>query len=247
MSREIPTNIETIEIQKGIVRSTDSAPAYTEFERAHFYSAQWPRDLRWYAHDHPNLKPEYFQLVGLVGILGAQYGFHSLDYTAIRHSRGDWDKPSADPKHQLALGIEIARVGEQAYPIKEAVASRFEEGSPGWWGAWNIFIKSRGGIVPIPRTLVEVEGLMKDAQHRFKDQRKIALPDPDLNSRFARLNFSGDKADTISDERFEQEVLPRVIETTQGWINPVPIFIETNSKPLFVGQEQAIDGMAQSV
>lgn len=224
MSREIPVNVETIEMQKEIVRSTDSAPAYTAFERTHFYSAQWPRDVKWYAQDHQDLDPAYFQLLGLVGIIAVQYGFHSLDYTSVRHRRGEWDKPSADPKHQIALGVEIARKGQQSYPIKESIASRFEEGSPGWWGAWNIFIKSRGGIVPVPHTLVEVEGLMKDAQHRFKDSRKIAIPDPDLNDRIAALNFSGDQADRMSNEKFVNEVLPRVTEATSGWINPIPIF-----------------------
>ena len=226
MSREIPTNVETIEMQKGVVRSTDSVPAYSAFHNSHFYSYQWPKDLRWYAQDNPNLDPAYFQLVGLVGILAAQYGFQSLDYTAIRHNRGDWDKPSADPKHQLALGIEIADRGKQAYPIKESIAARFEEGSMEWYGSWGIFIKSRGGIVPVPRTLVEIEGLMKDAQHRIKDDRKIAIPDPDLNDRFAALNFTGDQADRMPDEKFRQEVLPRVVEVTSGWIkNPIPIFV----------------------
>ncbi len=240
MSREIPTNVETVEMQKEIVRVTDTARAYTAFERNHFYSAQWPRDLRWYTQDHPDLTPEYFQLIGLVGILASQYGFQSLDYTATRHARGDWDQPSADPKHQLALGIEIAKKGDQAYPIKESIASRFEEGSPGWWGTWNVFIKSRGGIVPVPQTLGEIEGLMKNAEYRFKDGRKITLPDPDLNSRFARLRFTGDKADTISNEEFEQEVLPRVVETTQGWINPIPVFTRDRPTPksIFVDTDQ---------
>ncbi len=224
MSVEIPKNVEIIETQKIIVRNTNSAPAYTDFERNHFYSAQWPRDVKWYAQDHQDLDPAYFQLIGLVGIIAAQYGFHSLDYTSVRHSRGDWDQPSADPKHQIALGVEIAKKGLQAYPIKETIASRFEEGSAGWWGAWNIFIKSRGGIVPVPHTLVEVEGLIKDAQHRFKDSRKIAIPDPDLNDRFAALNFTGDQADRMPTEKFEQEVLPRVVEATSGWLNPIPIF-----------------------
>lgn len=225
MSKEIPANVETIEDQKRIVRSTDSVPSYITFERNHFYSAQWPRDVKWYAQDHQELDPAYFQLVGLVGIIAAQYGFHSLDYTSVRHSRGDWDQPSADPKHQIALGIEIAKKGIQAYPIKETIASRFEESSEGWWGAWNVFIKSRGGIVPVPHTIVEMEGLMNDAQHRFKESRKIAIPDPDLNSRFARLNFTGDQADRMPAEKFMNEVLPRVVEATSDWINPTPIFI----------------------
>ncbi len=224
MSREIPANVETIEDQKRIVRGTDSVSSYTAFERSHFYSAQWPRDVKWYAQDHQDLDPAYFQLLGLVGIVAAQYGFHSLDYTSVRHTRGDWDQPSADPKHQIALGVEIARKGQQAFPIKESIASKFEEGSPGWWGAWNIFIKSRGGIVPVPHTLVEVEGLMKDAQHRFKDGRKIAIPDPDLNDRFAALNFTGDQADRMPNEKFVNEVLPRVAEVTSGWVNSIPIF-----------------------
>jgi len=66
---------------------------------------------------------------------------------------------------------------------------------------------------------------MKDAQHRFMDGRKIAIPDPDLNDRFAALNFTGDQADRMPDEKFRQEVLPRVIEATSGWVNPIPIFI----------------------
>lgn len=245
MSKEIPEIVETTEMQKAIVRSTDSAPAYIRFERSHFHSNQWPKDLRWYAQDHPEMDASYFQLVGLVGIIAAQYGFLSMDYTAIRHNKGDWDKPSADPKHQLALGIEIAKKGQQAYPIKESIASRFEEGSPEWYGSWGIFIKSRGGIVPVPHTLTEVEGLMRDAGHRFKDGRKIALPDPNLNDRVASLSFTGDQADRMPEERFEQEVLPRVIEATEGWINPVPAFIRGAQTTVFVA-EQAIGGMAQS-
>lgn len=224
MSVEIPENVETVDVQKKIVDGITSVSTYKSFERTHFHSYQWPNDLAWWAKDHPDTVSEYFRLVGLVGIIAAQYGFPALDYTAIRHSKNDWDRPSADPMHQLALGIEIANWGLQAYPIKEKIAAKFEEGTPGWWGAWNVFIKTKGRRVPVPQTLVEFEGYMRDAQNRFRDERRIALPDTQLNERVAALTFTGDQADTMSRERFVQEHLPRVVEATAGWINPVTIF-----------------------
>ncbi len=227
MSKEIPANVETIEVQKRIVRGVNSIPTYHMFHADHFTSSQWHKDLKWWADRQTNLDPAYFQLVGLVGIIAAQYGFQSLDYTSIRHTRGDWDRDPATPMHQVALGIEIANWGLQAYPVKEKIAQRFDEGTAGWWGAWNVFIKTRGHRVPRFEDLVgaQKDDLAKEAERRFTYGRKIALPDLDLNERVAAIPFTGDQADRMPTEKFVHEVLPRVVEATRDWTNPIPIFI----------------------
>ena len=38
------------------------------------------------------------------------------------------------------------------------------------------------------------------------------------------FEFSGDDADRMPDAEFETQVLPRVVQATRGWVDPIPVF-----------------------
>lgn len=165
---------------------------------------------------------EFYQMMGLVTVLFAQYGFQMMSGMPARHKKYGWEKSFLDPYHQLALAIYAADINEQAYPIKKEHRKKVDDP--------EIDVATLGITLPVSKGKVH-DYYMRDAvvgalaEARAKKDVPITLPNRRVNRKLSKISFTGEDAEAMPREVFQSTVLPKVDRALRGVIKPVDLFV----------------------
>ncbi len=230
MSAEVPQLLD-VPAQKLVIESVTDFQAYDAFNRK-FFDANPPNE-RWLKFvrkelsnpDYEDLPVEYFRFLGLVGIVFAQFGMSTLETQIFRHKKKDFKKSPIDPRHQLALACYGGSINTQAYPIKKKWAERIAESDPDIApGVWGIMPKVTSGKITKRFKERQLRYVKADAVTKLLRPKPICIPDQKLNKSLAKLGFTGENAESMTDEQFRDDVLPGAQEAVKGYVNLMPIF-----------------------
>lgn len=153
----------------------------------------------------------YFQLLGLTAFELNQYGFSSPDGHLFRHDRKGWKKSPFDSKHLLALLSYLGNLNSQTSDIKARWANIFEQEQDhlAAKGVWGLGFEVKDGKADTYDEF-DPRQARDEAHNRALTTTPICLPTRQLNEQLAALNFSGDVADSISQQAFNHDILPKV-------------------------------------
>lgn len=223
MHSERRAELQTIEMQKLVVTGVDSLPNYHRFDGKYFANSYWPDEVKTHVEAEV-VNQEYFRLLGLVGIVCAQYGYPSIDGQIRKHEAKNWPGSPAQARFLLDLGIHAARLAEQALTIKNYLFREFPEDSEARDGIWGLFFKDHKGVIELPWDIRQIAQYEYDASYRLTKRRPVLQPDRDLTRGLAAIEFTGDDAQRMSTAEFETQILPRVAEATRGWMDVEIVF-----------------------
>lgn len=202
-----------VDQQHSLVKNIGSLKDYLEFECSYFSgSVAWRTAV---CAEDANKKPDpdYFRFLGLVSILCAQYGYESLLGGVIWHNRSGWKNSPDEAKHQLGLACYMGSLNEQSFQIKQTIISDKCRSQNGQYRVWGAKLKIEHGTVT-PKLL----------EDRSTHNLPFFLTDIETNQNLARIDFSGNSAESMHEEKFEETILPRVADAIGNILDPIPVF-----------------------
>lgn len=180
---------------------------------------------------HRMENPNYIKLVKGTFMRAAEYGFPEVLFHAIRHDRRDWQRDYMDPRHLLALFDYLCSINRQAVLQKIDLLSQWNGVVPPgcdideFWARW---VRPKAGKVILP----PAERFIRETNHsRVVFKLPLYKPDLDIITRAKNLDFNGDRADQISLDEFQGQVLP-VAESVFAGIVPdlASVFLDPNER-----------------
>lgn len=219
-------NVESIKKQKQVIFDSSTHAAFKIFHDEHFIGTYWEKTV----HDEADINnPDYMRLLTLISLLAAQGGMPSMRGAKDRHSERKWQRSVFDPRHQVALASYLGHINRQTFPIKESFAEKFPDNERMQAGVWGLFIRVHKGQPDNDNVSDKREFLKSEVRRRINDPRKIALPNIELNNQLAELHFEGNIADKISDNEFNDSIIPEIEKILGEYIDPyLALYIDGN-------------------
>lgn len=105
----------------------------------------------------------------------------------------------------------MGHTNTQAEPMKLSLVEQFPDEPEVQAGIIGLLFRAQNGEVKRDASIhSDRSELQRYAENRFNSKRKILLPTPIINKEFAELGFTGDMADRMSNNEFQDDVVPRV-------------------------------------
>jgi hypothetical protein len=227
-------NIVPIETQYDWVKNANNLAEYMTLYGQLFSMTtmfRWETDVTKYSQENAAiLSNEYFHLLGVSAVLGAQYGFTSMTGQSYRHVMNKWEnRHYLAPIHTLSQLSYIGFINTQSYPVKEAMIEKAkelgrEDDAPLVW--LEMLYPDKGKIEVAPLYSEEDFNLKLDSLREKHKRRPVLLPDKKLNQKLADWRFKGDDADKMPLNEFMDTVVPHAGIILQGLVNVEKLFVD---------------------
>jgi hypothetical protein len=205
------------------VRNINTLGAYLDFHDNHFStkgSGDYREAVKRVCESTDN-GPDFFRLLGFIGVQGIQYGFPTLTRQLHRHRQKGWTGSPFDPGHLLALTVYLGKINSQAHIIKQGLAEKLAIVDPeAALGVWNIKLPVFKTQVSNRTASQDLESIREEASFRLSKNIPIFMPDLEINQRLAQIDFSGDDAESMRPEVFQSTVLPKASPVLRWFMNP---------------------------
>ena len=202
--------VETVQQQRESARRITTQRDYLHLLTHDFQNLLYTDDVttEFNVNNIPDNRADTYRLYGLVATAALRYGYPSLDGISGRKIKHSYTRHVTDIVNQTGYLIYLAKLNQQANPIKADYIERAErKGLPYAQGIRAVFFPAEGGkVLHAMRTERDVR-LM--ARTNVLNNRRLLEPDP-MDEALAAIDFDPNAANLISDRAFYDEIIPQI-------------------------------------